>query len=163
MYARHEGICRVLSKLLKNAEIPHKWETRGLISDSKERPADIYLPVSNNGQPEAIDVTVTHCCNTSSHTAALADPETVQIQKAAVDTKRKHYTAKLEPQGIVFTAFALDVYGQLHSDAVRVLERIATYASVNKGGDYGKLLWSFRVQVQAALAKQVVQMIQVRG
>ena len=62
-----------------------------------------------------------------------------------------------------FTAFALDVYGQLHSDAIQIVQGIATFAAVNLGVDYKVVLKRFKTQIQVALAKQVSQMIHVRG
>ena len=161
MWNRHEAICKCLMQFLKYAEIPAKWDKSNLIRDSQQRPADIFLPDSQNGRPEALDVTITHSQNDSSHTAVLKDPEAVL--KAAVAKKRAKYVAKLQREGILFNAFALDVYGQMHSDAIRVLERTASYAAANRGEDYVGLLRSFKIQMQAALAKQVVTMIQVRG
>ena len=160
MHTRHEKVGLALVKIFNYAEMPCKWETKGLVPGTQQRPADILLPVSEDGRPEAIDVTVRHCCNISKKIDYLKDPEAVQI--AAVKEKKDKY-ASLEQDGISFHAFALDVYGQIHSDAATILERAARYAAVNKGEDYVGLLRRFRLMIHAALFKQVVQMIQVRG
>ena len=160
MHTRHEKVGEALTKIFRYAEMACKWETKGLVPGTQQRPADILLPVSEDGRPEAIDVTVRHCCNVSAKTAYLKDPEAVQL--AAVKEKEQKYSS-LEQDGITFHAFALDVYGQIHSDAAEILERAAHYAAVNKGEDYVVLLRRFRLMIHAALFKQVVQMIQVRG
>ena len=161
MWNRHEAICKAILGMCRLPEIPAKSEKRDLIRDSQERPADVLLLNGKDGKPEAIDVTVVHSCNNSSSSAALRNPEHVLNQ--AVKRKQEKYVEKSTAEGMLFTVFGLDVYGQLHGDAVHLLERFASYAAANLGEDYMGLLKRFKIQIQVALAKQVCQMIHVRG
>jgi hypothetical protein len=161
MWSRHRGICLKLLQLLKRAEIVAVDEAKGLFEDSAERPADILIPVGENGVPQAVDVTVVHSCNSSSRAAALHDPE--HVLKSAVQKKYAHYREKCTALGMKFTPFAVDVYGQLHSESIRILERIAQFIAANSGEEYSKTLRGIKVEIQATLYKQVAQMIQLRG
>ena len=161
MWNRHREICLKLLQLLKRAGIVAVDEAKGVFDDSAERPADILIPVSENGASQAVDVTVVHSCNSSSRAAALHDPE--HVMKTAVQKKYAHYREKCAALGIKFTPFAVDVYGQLHSESIRILERIAQFMAANSGEEFQETLRGIKVEIQATLHKQVAQMIQLRG
>ena len=76
--------------------------------------------------------------------AARRDPE--YVLNLAVRKKKEKYVEKCEWENMKFTAFALDVYGQLHSDAIQIVQGIATFAAVNLGVDYKVVLKRFKTQ-----------------
>ena len=161
MHDRHRVVCETIMRIFKGADIVARYETKNLVPGTQERPADILLPVSNDGRAQAIDVTVIQCCNDSARNQAIREPD--YVLNNAVRKKEDHYTQKLADRGISFSAFALDVYGQMHKDALKVLERTASFESAISGEAFGKLMRDYKFQIQAAVNKEIAAMIHVRG
>jgi len=160
MFNRHQAIAKVVKDMCREAEIPVSVETPNLLRDTQERPGDIYLPIGKEGKPEAWDVVITHACNQSTMQQALRDPE--YVMNAAAKRKYAKYKSRCTDEGIIFSPFAMDVYGNIHEDALKIVSKISNFAAVNQNLEYKDIYKRNLQKLQVALAKQITTMISVR-
>ena len=165
MYQRHEMVVQAILQCCKDAEQPAKGgqggEMTGLIMGTGQRPADIYLATGVYDLPEAWDVTIIYPTSQSTKSQAIKKKDFV-LNKA-VEQKRRDYEGKFVDGNVKFTPIAMDVFGAMHEDGMKIIERLATHAASVLEEPVGFVLKRFKTRIQVALFKQTSQMINYRG
>jgi hypothetical protein len=81
---------------------------------------------------------------------------------AAAKRKYAKYKSRCTDEGIIFSPFAMDVYGNIHEDALKIVSKISNFAAVNQNLEYKDIYKRNLQKLQVALAKQITTMISVR-
>mmetsp|Transcript_29760 Transcript_29760/g.38283 ORF Transcript_29760/g.38283 Transcript_29760/m.38283 type:complete len:135 (+) Transcript_29760:179-583(+) len=107
---RHDSLQNSNFHCLKQVGYDAKLEKRGLLSDSNEKPGDIFCPcLYHVGRPAAFDVTVSSTMQSSSiHQASQETGFVVNAAEARKDTK---FFDKCSSQGIDFSPLAVESLG----------------------------------------------------
>jgi len=121
--ARHDAIRDLLYNICVNElgiNVGLEWP--GIIDGSKERPGDILLRGFSNsgGKDLAVDVSVI------SIPLSQQTFSTEMIRDSAAKAKSLKYREKLAALNMDFTPFIMDTFGGFHSDALKLIDRLAS-------------------------------------
>mmetsp|Transcript_29762 Transcript_29762/g.38285 ORF Transcript_29762/g.38285 Transcript_29762/m.38285 type:complete len:134 (+) Transcript_29762:179-580(+) len=106
---RQDSLRNSIFHCLKQVGYDAKLEKRGLLSDSNEKPCDIFVHTYYVGRPAACDVTVFSTMQSSSiHQASQETGFVVNAAEARKDTK---FFDKCSSQGIDFSPLAVESLG----------------------------------------------------
>jgi len=106
---RHNALRDTIFHMLRKVGYDAKLEKRGLLSDSDEKPGDIFVHTFDSGRPEALDVTVSSSVQPSS--IQNASEETGFVVNAAESRKDRKFYDKCRAQGIDFFPLAVESLG----------------------------------------------------
>ena len=101
-------------------------EQKSLLPDNNSRPGDIFLPVWNNGQPAALDVTITSPLQ--SGLIINASEKSGFALSAAEDRKYEQYAQNCSEVGIQFIPLAFETFGGFSETVRKTLKLIANLA-----------------------------------
>lgn len=120
---RHNAVRNILFKFCQKAVLNPRLEVP-LRSGSKLTPADIFIPIGDNGKPVALDITICHPQAVS--VVKDAAGETGFANKIATSKKMKKHDVGCVKEGIKFIPFAMEIFGKLAPTARNIVEQIAT-------------------------------------
>ena len=129
----HNAIRDFLETEARRAHLRPVVEKTNLLPDSKQRPADVFLPNFANGKGACVDVTIV---SSYGDIVRAAEHPGWNIDKAR-DRKKKDYDARCREEGWEFIPFVIETLGGLEEGCLKVLEFIANPLSeidrVSKG------------------------------
>ena len=120
---RHNAISDVISSAAQTAALCPRKEAPCLVPGSSSRPADIYLPIWERGQPAAMDVTVISPLQqlTLSGASSIAGHA---LQVAEVRKRAAHAEACCSA-GISFIPLAMETIGGLSHELINTIKCIS--------------------------------------
>jgi hypothetical protein len=120
---RHNELCNVVRRHLAMAGCSPRSEPLYLLPGTSRRPGDVFLDSDEDGQPLALDVTVTSplAATTLQHAAITAG----SAAAAAERRKRAQNTADCQAVGIRFLPLAVETFGGWGADALRFFQTVA--------------------------------------
>ena len=124
MITRHDRIRDKIISAYSGALLSPISEQKSL-PDNNSRPGDIFLPVWNAGQPEALDVTVTSPLQSS---LIINASKSGFALSGAEDRKYEQYAQNCSEVGIQFVPLAFETFGRFPETVRNTLKRIATLA-----------------------------------
>ena len=135
---RHNALRDYIYNFAKRAGLNPEREKQGLLlptdgSNTRRRPADVYLPRWIRGSPAALDFAVTapqrqEILGTSSKQAMAAADEYVCFKREHLDTDRLCREA-----GVEFLPMVIESTGAWAGDSEAVLVQLAAAAAANSG------------------------------
>ena len=126
MISRHDRIRDKIISVCSGAFLSPICEQKSLLPDNNSRPGVIFLPVSNAGQPAALDVTVDSPLQSS--LILNASEKSGFALSAAEDRRYKQYAQNCSEVGIQFFPLAFETFGGFSETVRKTLKRIATLA-----------------------------------
>ncbi len=101
-----------------------RLEKHGLIANSNDRPADIYITHLNNGKPCAADIAVTHALQPNKIFYAARESAGAAT-RYAIMVKDKKYKAVVEKQdhGIDYLPLVVDCFGAWDQRAIKFFKK----------------------------------------
>ena len=154
---RHLGIQNYLCQVLSDARVAHNREVP--VGSTGMRPADIMLTRWSQGRDMAVDLTVVHPL------LAGLRPQPGSAARAfalAADAKRRHYRDLCAAEGVGFSAWVMDPWGGLHSDAPGLWKAITRKAARDgRAAAPTALVAALRTGLGVALAREVARQLAV--
>ena len=154
---RHLGVQNYLCQVLSAAHVAHNREVA--VGTAGDRPADIMLTRWSGGQDMAVDLTIVHPL------AAGTRPQggsAARVFAQAAEGKRRRYRSLCESEGVGFSAWVMDPWGGIHSDA-RGLWKAFTRKAVRDGrvAAPATAVAALRAGLGVALAREVARQLAV--
>jgi hypothetical protein len=151
---RHNAVRDVILKSCQMAGWSPGSETPGLIANSDERPADIFIPHHTNGKSCAADIAVTHALQPSSITYAAREASGAATRYAKM-VKDKKYKKLLEDQdyGIDFLPLVVDCFGAWDQRAIKFFKKIAGSISKFKSRPYSETISQLMEKISVTLMR----------
>jgi hypothetical protein len=138
---RHNTIRDAINKACLMAGWTPKLEKAGLIENSNDRPADVFIPSFHNGKSCAVDVAVTHALQPNAinyaarETAGAAKRYAIKVK----DHKYKEVLAK-QDHGIDFLPVVVDCFGAWDNRAIIFFKQIASSISKMRVKPYAETI-----------------------
>ena len=111
-------------------------ETPFLLSDSLERPADVFLPCFSLGQPACLDCAVTHP-QQPIYVKDASLGKCAAANRYQCEVKEKMYAEKCKENDLGFYPMVVEVFGGWGSTAVTVFRHIAKMCASQNGESEG--------------------------
>ena len=115
-------MCQVLFETPRQANLAPVLEMAGLLRDSDDRPADIFLPHFTNGRGACMDFM---CMNLLQEATMVgcADDGAYAVQKVH-NWKLAKYMDRCTQEGLAFLPMAVDTIGGLHTEALSLISQL---------------------------------------
>ena len=132
-------------------------EQRGIDRESRVRPADVTI--HNWDQVEAwVDVAVVNPCCPSMRERSATTPN--YAVDSSAKNKRRKYAALVANLGVTFIPFIMDVYGNVNSEGLDCIKRIAQIGGRRNGSNWKVYLRQTKLRlvcsVLASTANQIL-------
>ena len=121
--SRHNAIRDVVFSAAQSAALCPRKEVPSLILNSSSRPADIYLPNWERGQPAALDVTV--ISPLQQLTLARASSEAGYALQVAEERKKATHAEACRSSGVIFHPLAMETLGGWSQEMLDTVNRIS--------------------------------------
>ena len=121
--SRHNAISDVVFSAAQSAALCPRKEVPSLIPNSSSRPADIYLPNWERGQPAALDVTV--ISPLQQLTLARASSEAGYALQVAEERKKATHAEACRSAGVIFHPLAMETLGGWSQEMLVTVNRIS--------------------------------------
>lgn len=151
--ARHDLIRDEIIQICRDSGIQARCEQLHVIENSGERPGDAYLPQGFNLQPTCVDIAVANPLCQSSLRTSVRNPGS-HLEKAYT-AKLTKYQAKLSAANINLVPFIVDIFGAIHPESLKFLQKIASMSSIKFDKPWQELTRNFITRIQTVLVNSV--------
>ena len=131
--ARHDYICNSLFSADQSAALAPRREMPSLISGSRSRPADIYLPNWSRGKPAGLDVTVISIMQPLTLKGAAFTPG--YALGVAEECKMTAHAEDSRAAGVYFGPLVLEMVGGWGWDLIEMVKSLGRLQAQHLGSE----------------------------
>ena len=158
--ARHNHVCQVIFETARQANLTPVTEMAGLLRNSKDRPADVFLHHFTNRRGTCVDFTCTNSLQEAT-VAGCADEGAYAVQKAHKQ-KLGRYAERCGQEGLAFLPMAVDTFGGWHEEALALITQLGRALACMTGGKDGEQVRHVRQRLGITLVRDNVAMLLAR-
>ena len=155
--SKHNHVRDAIFQAAAQAHLGPRKEPGGLLPGSDDRPADVLLPVWDQGRDTALDVCVVN---------PLQDGLVDRVAREgdagvhhAFSAKVAKYGARCDAEGISFLPLAVDTFGGWHSRSLDALVKLGRQVARQVGKDEEEVVRQLRQRLSVLLVRDNVAMM----